>query len=249
MGAKFEEIEFKNEPDESTPIDSGNLNAIQNRINGILKNVFGGNIKKEITRISRAIDDGIYMIESDTYKELPFTPNAYTPSWAIILTKTDIDNTLVTNEDITQIVIEGDTKNMWIRHGYIKNSVYEPNAAQYNWQKIETTLSIRTGYERETNIYLEDIKKRVYVKRINGGNLPNNTTKSISTNISGNITPYKIDGMAYREDVNQNFSIPYSNGSSFVWTFFDKSTKSIVVGTNTNRSTQTFYVDFYYTYD
>lgn len=254
MSKQFENLVFKNEPDETTPLSAENLNLIQSNINNVLKNNFGGYSEIEANDINYAINDGIYLIEEDPGKELPFTPNQYDPSWLISLARVQGTSGKISKGDsISQIVIQGGTSNMWIRAGHVAESegelYFSPVTVNNYWKKLETILPIRTGYVRETNIQIEETGKKVYVKRINGGNLPNTNAISLNTGISESVSMYKIEGVATNPESNNQLPIPFVRPSSAISAYYSKEEKVIYVRTENDRTAYTYYIDFYFTYD
>lgn len=254
MSKQFTNLVFKNEPDETTPLSAENLNLIQTNINNVLKNNFGGYSEIKTNNINYTINDGIYLIEKDPTNELPFTPNQYDPSWLINLVRVQSTSGEVSRGDsISQIVIQGGTSNMWIRAGLVAESegklYFSPATVSNYWKKLETTLPIRTGYVRETNIQIEDTGKKVYVKRISGKTLPNTDVIALNTGISENVSMYKIEGMATNPESNNQTPIPYVRPSSAISVYYAKEENVIYIRTESDRSTNTYYIDFYFTYD
>lgn len=86
--------------------------------------------------------------------------------------------------------------------------------------------------------------KDVYVKRIGGGYLPNTSSKQIDTGIiGGNLIDIK------GQIINENQTpIPYANPNTGVFGYYNPSTGMIQIITLSDRSTQLFYIDFYFTY-
>lgn len=243
MSKQFENIEFKNEPNETTPLSAENLNLIQTNINNILKNNFGGYDEKSIDNANYAVNDGIYFLEEDPDNVLPFSVNLIEPSWLIVITRQGDNN-------IFQLAIKtNDVTNIWIRFGGILEINNEKTFSGFDWTKLESILNIKTGYIRETNIQIEDTGKKVYVKRISGGNLPNTDVIALNTGISENVSMYKIEGMATNPESNNQTPIPYVRPFSAISVYYAKEENVIYVRTESDRSTNTYYIDFYFTYD
>lgn len=107
---------------------------------------------------------------------------------------------------------------------------------------------ITTGSVTTTNIYVNN--KQVYVKRINVASLPNSGTLTISTGITQSITPYKIEGMAYRSTDKVYFPIPYgTEGVAAIGINYNDTNKVIAIIDYADRTNCSGYVDFYFTYD
>ena len=255
MSKQFTNLVFKNEPDETTPLSAENLNLIQTNINNVLKNNFGGYSEIKTNNINYTINDGIYLIEEDPTNELPFTPNSYEPSWLINLIRIkDTNNSISKGDNISQIVVEGGTSNMWIRIGTVNQEengtlYFSPVTVNNYWKKLETVLNIRTGYVRETNIKIEDTGKKVYVKRISGETLPNTDVIALNTGISENVSMYKIEGMATNPESNNQLPIPFVRPTSAISVYYSKSENVIYIRTESDRTAYTYYIDFYFTYD
>ena len=243
MSKQFTNLVFKNEPDETTPLSAENLNLIQTNINNVLKNNFGGYDEKSIDNANYAVNDGIYFLEEDPDNVLPFSVNSIEPSWLIVVSRQG-------QNDVFQLAIKtNDVANIWIRFGSILDISNEKTFDGFNWTKLESILNIRTGYVRETNIQIEDTGKKVYVKRINGGNLPNASAISLNIGISENVSMYKIEGMATNPESNNQIPIPFVRPSSAISVYYAKEEKVIYVRTENDRTAYTYYIDFYFTYD
>lgn len=243
MSKQFTNLVFKNEPDETTPLSAENLNLIQTNINNILKNNFGGYDTKYIENANDAVEDGIYLLGEDFDNVLPFTVNSIDPSWLIVITRQGDNN-------IFQLAIKtNDVTNIWIRFGSILEINNEKTFSGFDWTKLESILNIRTGYVRETNIQIEDTGKKVYVKRISGKTLPNTDVIALNTGISENVSMYKIEGMATNPESNNQTPIPYVRPSSAISVYYAKEENVIYIRTESDRSTNTYYIDFYFTYD
>lgn len=119
--------------------------------------------------------------------------------------------------------------------------------AAYDLANSQKT-TITTGSVTTTNIYVNG--KQVYVKRINVASLPNNSTLTVSTGITQSITPYKIEGMAYRSTDKVYFPIPYgTEGPAAIGINYSDSNKVVAIIDYADRTNCSGYVDFYFTYD
>ena len=119
--------------------------------------------------------------------------------------------------------------------------------AAYDLANSQKT-TITTGSVTTTNIYVNG--KQVYVKRINVASLPNNSTLTVSTGITQSITPYKIEGMAYRSTDKVYFPIPYgADGVAAIGINYNDTNKVVAIIDYTNRTNCSGYVDFYFTYN
>ena len=90
--------------------------------------------------------------------------------------------------------------------------------------------------------------KPVYVKRINFGALPNNTTKTVNLGIDlNNYQVIKIEGYCKYSSNNIGFPIPYPNANSNnIITVNINNSNQIVVGTGTDRSSYNAWFNIYY---
>lgn len=130
------------------------------------------------------------------------------------------------------------------------NSIYE--MIQEKIDEIEdgsafaTKLRIVTGQEIATNEYIDG--NRVYLKRIDCGNLPDNSQKTIAHNLTG-VTTVRVEGFYKIENRDipifplQYIDIGTQSNSS---TFF-VGTTYISITTWSNKTDCIAYVDIYYT--
>lgn len=88
--------------------------------------------------------------------------------------------------------------------------------------------------------------KDVYVVRKSGGYLPDTSSKTVDTGvIGGNLVDIK--GQIFPPTGNQS-PIPYNSPSTGVYGYYNPTTGLISITTLSNRSDNTFYIDFYFTY-
>ena len=118
----------------------------------------------------------------------------------------------------------------------IENAINE-----INYNIITDGEAVKCGYKIDN--------KDVYVKRINFGALPNNTSKSVNTNIDFNQnTLIKIEGIAKYNSNNIAFPIPFTNPSNLSYAIgvnIDND-NNIVVTTGTDRSSYNGIFNIYY---
>ena len=107
---------------------------------------------------------------------------------------------------------------------------------------------ITTGSEVATNEYVDG--KQVYVKRINCGNLPNTTTKTIATGLTmTSITVIKIIG-ACKTSAGITFPLPFlgiADNKSGDIPVYIAADGNLTIKAYTNRSELAGYVNIYYT--
>lgn len=252
MGRIFNKHIFENEPSENTSLDADTLNDIQDDINLVLLNSFGGTTTKYSDNVNNSINDGIYIIDGDYSNLLPFTPNIFVPSTLIVLTRPDIDGGKA-GDRATQIAIDGSTNDLYIRQGFIRSSsdqkYFKADLISNNgWRKIETTNIISNGIVQRTNIYLSSSGKYVYVKRFIGNALPNNSSIDINIEINDSVSLYKIEGVATNTVTNNQTPIPFS-GNNSMSVYYVKNSKAMHLETNSDRRNWSYVLDFYFTYD
>lgn len=250
---KFSNITFQNEPSTATPLSAGNLNNIQESLQSALNGVFGSSATTYEEDADTMYKDGIFNItEGGTTYNIPFTlTSSYAKGVLIVLSK-PMSDTIANNEKVTQIAIDNENQDIWIRSGVWSKSLEKirfGNTGNYNWKKIENILPITTdGTISKTNIKIGD--KFVYVKRLTVASLPNASTISVPVGITDNITPYKFEGMAYRSTDNVYLPIPYTaSGNSQIGLSYAGNNKTLSLTTFTHVSNMSGYIDFYFTYD
>ena len=111
MRKQFENLVFKNEPDETTPISAENLNLIQANIENALRDKFDYNVTV-VTDANNITGAGIYMIRSDA-SNLPFNVSTIVSSgnlaWLIVISSNS--NSI---NPIMQIAFESGSYDFWI---------------------------------------------------------------------------------------------------------------------------------------
>lgn len=118
----------------------------------------------------------------------------------------------------------------------IENAINE-----INYNIITDGEAVKCGYKIDN--------KDVYVKRINFGTLPNNTSKSINTNIDFNQnTLIKIEGIAKYNSNNIAFPIPLTNPINLAYSISVNidNDNNIVVITGSDRSSYSAIFNVYY---
>ena len=110
------------------------------------------------------------------------------------------------------------------------------------YKKIGGRTDIITGQECPTNEYVNG--KRVYVKRIDFGTLPNTTTKSVAHGLT-NFTPVRINGIA--NTWSYYINLPHVSITTTGNIQIGVSATEIEITTGQDRSGFTGIVDIYYT--
>ena len=102
--------------------------------------------------------------------------------------------------------------------------------------------NIVIGQEVKTNKKIDG--QRVYLKRINCGAIPENSTKRLAHGIT-NFKIVKVDAIG-RSEAGSVFMFPYANLEINKFTDCQVSSKEIVLQTNYNITNYTIFVDIYY---
>ena len=232
MRNQLDKIQFENEPSEDTPMDANNLNQLQINMENALRKKFDYNVSV-VTDANNVTDAGIYMVRSDA-SNLPFNVTTVVSSgnlaWLIVISSNS--NSI---KPITQIAFESGSYDFWIRKS--NNNGWE------EWEKKLSKIIINEGEENPTNIFADG--KQVFVKRITGTGLTE--SKTIATNISGNISLYKLEGVA--TNGSNYVPIQYAANARGISCYYIKGSSSILIESGTNRDNYSYYIDFYYTYD
>lgn len=108
---------------------------------------------------------------------------------------------------------------------------------------ISTETNIVTGQECPTNEY--DEGKRVYVKRIDCGNLPNTSTKTIAHGLS-NVKIEHFEGIM-RANAMQTYSLPHVDTIATNSVRVQVNSSVISIATARDWSNMTATIDIYYT--
>lgn len=244
----FTKINFQNEPSTNTPLSAGNMNSLQTNIGNSFKFVFGSSAATNVSDPDTQYYDGVYNITSGG-GNYPFT---VTSAWGVLIVLVKASSTLSNGDRITQIAIDNDNHEVWVRYGRWNTGrakIDFTTTGAYNWVKLRDILPITTdGTISKTNIKIGD--KFVYVKRITVASLPNASTISVPVGITDNITPYKFEGMAYRSTDNVYLPLPYvASGNSQIGLNYSGNNKTLSLTTFVDRSNMSGYIDFYFTYD
>lgn len=244
----FTKINFQNEPSTNTPLSAGNLNSLQTNVSNSFKFVFGSSAITDVSNPDTQYYDGVYNITIGG-GNYPFT---VTSAWGVLIVLVKPSSTISNGDRITQIAIDNDNHEVWVRYGRWKASASKidfTTIGAYNWTKLKDILEIKTDSTiTKTNIKVGD--KFVYVKRLTVASLPNASTISVPVGITDNITPYKFEGMAYRSTDNLYLPLPYvADTNAYINMNYSGSSKTISLYTPANRSNMSGYIDFYFTYD
>ena len=126
---------------------------------------------------------------------------------------------------------------------YVNGTTPAVNSTNLNKMQTDLQINIVTGTEKTTNMTLGG--KQVYVKRIDCGNAPSNTTtKHVSHNLS-NVTFVKIEGIAI-DTSGIVYPLPFAFPDSDRISIWLESSGSISIKAWADKSTFHCYVDLYY---
>jgi hypothetical protein len=154
--------------------------------------------------------------------------------------------TALANTAYVRIMFQNDK----IATATVSNIMLEQNsiATDYSEYIGFGRTDIFTGQECPTNEYVDG--KQKFVKRINFGILPNNTSKFFDTSIPSNYTIEKIEG-TMRSASKATMSLPYTSTTGFIRTsiWLNGEQYRLEVLSTYDASTYNAYFDIYYTKD
>lgn len=160
-----------------------------------------------------------------------------------------------------QLAYDPIKEQFWMRKGktvYVRTTE-EGTILEFNesstWQLLNVKKEIVTGEERSTNEFIDG--KEIFVKRVDCGRAPNNSTKNVPSGLnfsSGSHKLVKFDGMAYYATTSvpegKGWCYQLSNvdtGSNTISVAVNGSTNDITIKTANDRSSYNCYVNLYYT--
>lgn len=245
----MEKIQFKDLPNMTTPLSSANLNQMQDNMeNAIIpiKLVSISDTAPESATVGdmyyNTTDNKIYTATADNTWD-----NGSTPRYDGFYINTN-DNTLFYYDGNTLILSGGNLtdKNIKNEETTSETDVYSCNYINNMHPNIVTDGSpVKTGRKIDG--------KEEWVKRINFGTLPNNSTKDVNTGLNANnITVTEIKGLGVRSTDNLKFILPYisSAGTNIELSGPVISNNQYVrVVTTTDRTNITAKIEIYFTYN
>lgn len=101
--------------------------------------------------------------------------------------------------------------------------------------------NIQTGEENSTNEYIDG--KQIYQKRLDLGNLPNNSSKTVNPELSSNTQIQYFRCFAKHNTQESVADVPSTLGQ----VLYTGLNKMITINTTTDRSEWHAYIDLYYT--
>lgn len=189
---------------------------------------------------------------------------ALQPTWGTAYSSTDSGSISNTGGDqphnnlqpclVTNFIIKA--KNIVVVKGDViqengtasETNVYSATAVN---NKIENSAktNIVTGQEVATNEYVDG--KQVFVKRIDFGNLPNKSTKNVSTGLENSkiVVVKPLQGFA-KYQTGSVLTLPACyplDLAASIWVSYEASKNAISITTGNDRSVSTGYIDLYYT--
>lgn len=161
-----------------------------------------------------------------------------------------------------QIAYDPINEQFWMRKGIRQYVSYSATTgviyrfvADTEWKCLNPIKEIVTGEERSTNEFIDG--KEIFVKRVDCGRAPNNSTKNVPSGLnfsSGSHKLVKFDGMAYYATTSvpegKGWCYQLSNvdtGSNTISVAINGSTNDITIKTANDRSSYNCYVNLYYT--
>lgn len=243
---EFKGIDFKNEPEETTPLSAENLNLIQQAIADSLgikmRYADGNSIKKNNNNVNRLTTEGFYYMKNeDNWLSIPREADDL-DFYLLILNKKSTESGY--DGYLTHILFFVDVEGQLHIYSRVRPN---PNSSTWtDWQEYNKKKEIVLNEIRPTGVMQDG--KEIYVKRFYGGNLPNAGQVRIPIDISENITGVKVEGQSFNSNKNMT-PIPYSNPPGAIYCYYELTSGQITVGSVRDRSTETFYIDFYFTYD
>lgn len=105
----------------------------------------------------------------------------------------------------------------------------------------EMKYDIQTGKEITTNEYING--KQIYLKRVDLGNLPNNSSKKVNPELSNNSQIQYFRCYAKHDTQGSVADVPSTLGQ----VLYTGPNKMISINTTTDRSEWHAYIDLYYT--
>lgn len=245
----MEKIQFKDLPNMTTPLSSANLNQMQDNMENAIIPIKLVNIGVTTPATAttgdmfyNTTDNKIYTATADNTWD-----NGSTPRYDGFYINTN-DNTLFYYDGNTLILSGGNLtdKNIKNEETTSETDVYSCNYVNNMHPNIVTDGSpVKTGRKIDG--------KEEWVKRINFGTLPNNSSKDVNTGLNANnITVTEIKGLGVRSSDNLKFLLPYisSAGTNIELSGPVISNNQYVrVVTTTDRTTITAKIEIYFTYN
>lgn len=245
----MEKIQFKDLPNMTTPLSSANLNQMQDNMENAIVPIKLVSISDTAPESANIGD--MYYNTTDNKVYTATGTNTWdsgtTPRYDGFYINTN-DNTLFYYDGNTLILSGGNLtdKNIKNEETTSETDVYSCNYINNMHPNIVTDGSpVKTGRKIDG--------KEEWVKRINFGTLPNNSSKDVNTGLNANnITVTEIKGLGVRSTDNLKFLLPYisSAGTNIELSGpVISNNQYIRVVTTTDRTNITAKIEIYFTYN
>ena len=245
----MEKIQFKDLPNMTTPLSSANLNQMQDNMENAIIPIKLVSISDTAPGTAttgdmyyNTTDNKVYTATADNTWD-----NGSTPRYDGFYINTN-DNTLFYYDGNTLILSGGNLtdKNIKNEETTSETDVYSCNYINNMHPNIVTDGSpVKTGRKIDG--------KEEWVKKINFGALPNNSSKDVNTGLNANnITVTEIKGLGVRSSDNLKFILPYisSAGTNIELSGPVISNNQYVrVVTTTDRTNITAKIEIHFTYN
>lgn len=245
----MEKINFQDLPSTSTPLNSTNLNQMQDNMEDAI-------IPIKLISISEsapgsATTGDMYYNTTDNKVYIATGTNTWdsgsTPRYDGFYINTN-DNTLFYYNGTSLVGVGGSQTSINVKNEETtsETDVYSCNYINNMHPNIVTDGSpVKTGRKIDG--------KEEWVKRINFGTLPNNSTKDVNTGLNANnITVTEIKGLGVRSSDNLKFLLPYISSAGTNIELSGPVTSNnqyIRVVTTTDRTNITAKIEIYFTYN
>lgn len=224
----------------TTPVSALNLNNMQNNIEeaiGILEGAI--DILEESINSTGLVDGRLPSLSSAELNTLEaFNGFRY-------ITGCTVNGENIENGYLLQLIYTETTYRTQIHVGATSGKIRYRIMNAGTWEDFANIgKQITVGQEEPTNEFIGN--KRVYVKRLDIGNLPNASTKNVNHGLS-NVKIERLEGVATRSGL-QALPLPFASEQGVSSSIRLQSWGSYVsVYTGTDRSEFTGVVDIYYT--
>lgn len=213
----MEKIDFKNEPDTTTPLDAENLNKLQDNIEKEIKDKQG--VKELLGTTAKPINAndikaiGVYRISGEHTNFFDDRTAAFilyvTWDGEKLIQSVILEEGLYSRSATCTIAGEEISWNFneWKFRGGRKEVGYVDEELEgtekiliedgdFDGVNVVDTINIVTGQEYETGRVIDG--KKEYGKRINVGTLPNNTTKEVDIDLTNIVFTKAFEAIAYK---------------------------------------------------
>ena len=245
----MEKIQFKDLPDMTTPLSSANLNQMQDNMENAI-------IPIKLISISEsapgsATTGDMYYNTTDNKVYIATGTNTWdsgsTPRYDGFYINTN-DNTLFYYNGTSLVGVGGSQTSINVKN---EETTSETDVYSCNYINNMQVNIITNGSPVKTGRKIDG--KEEWVKRINFGALPNNSTKDVNTGLNANnITVTEIKGLGVRSTDNLKFLLPYISSVGINIELSGpviSNNQYVRVVTTTDRTNITAKIEIYFTYN